>query len=334
MTSHAPPDNSRSATDAEAGNNHKSAFLPSFPTINSPSANYNRNHRTIAYRLSESVFGSLLASYVLGFVAFAAFYIQSPQALHVGSTPAVNPMHLILLPIVLLEYLLISINFSIFTALVYFNYHHSIMFISSDQRKASIDFLISVFIGVGFGLSMLFPRAFMLFIAVLIVWVLCRQWFLLKPYWHHLADNLNLLSTDSNPVDATARRTDDKKAIELVRKALSDSKNPVLRSWGGGGRRTWLYAYALGMILVSLFISLACAINIDYRMGCDALNVVFCLILVWKLFTTLFKASQQMPAQDEQYEAQLVHDLDDLLARVKRSEMTVSTVSLDSRNSG
>src|SRR4051812_17356684 len=49
--------------------------LPSFPTILRPSENYRHNIGTFYYRLSELIFGSLLASYILGFIAFATIHL-------------------------------------------------------------------------------------------------------------------------------------------------------------------------------------------------------------------------------------------------------------------
>jgi len=127
--------------------------IPGTP-IQYPSKAYKSSCDSYTYRLSELIFGSLLASYILGFVSFAA---KSPLAQ-------------------ILQSLFISVTFCYLTAAYYVTYHNSILTMPHiPNRGLRFDFLIAIFQAVLFGISMLWPKAFLVCLAASLMGVYLRQ---------------------------------------------------------------------------------------------------------------------------------------------------------------
>lgn len=123
-------------------------------TNRNPAQSYNEAKGDLVYRLSELMFGSLLAAYVLGFVGFTAYL--NPSSLNL----------LLVLP-QLVTYLFISTTFAYLTAATYLSYHSDILTLPTmPLNRMRYDFIIAVLQGILFGLSMLFPLYFPLFFSI------------------------------------------------------------------------------------------------------------------------------------------------------------------------
>jgi hypothetical protein len=115
-----------------------------------PSEAYSEATCSLVYRLSELMFGSLLAAYSLGFVGAIAAYGSQLSAHGVWG-------------IVLLaaQYASISITFAYLTTSFYLTYHVGILTMPQlPFKRLGTDFTIAVVQAVFFGLSMLLPALF------------------------------------------------------------------------------------------------------------------------------------------------------------------------------
>jgi len=116
----------------------------------SPSEAYREATGSLVYRLSELMFGSLLAAYSLGFVgAIAARGSQVSAHGRLG------------IGLLALQYLCISISFAYLTTSLYLTYHVGILTMPQlPFDRLGRDFSIAFFQAVFFGLSMLLPALF------------------------------------------------------------------------------------------------------------------------------------------------------------------------------
>lgn len=143
-----------------------------------PASAYLQAIASPVYRLSELMFGSLLASYVLGFIGFAAAY----------STPAVSPLsagnffsleELYLLrdqALVRAPFFFISITFAYVTAGLYVAYHAGILTMPHmPLERLSFDFALALSQALLFGISMLYPMAFPFWLGVTLLFAALRQ---------------------------------------------------------------------------------------------------------------------------------------------------------------
>lgn len=154
-----------SANDATDHEGQQPLFLTELPAekqfnnipgtpIQYPSKAYESSCNSYTYRVSELIFGSLLASYILGFVSFAARNDLAP----------------------ILQGLSISVTFCYLTAAYYVTYHNSILTMPHiPNRGLRFDFFIAIFQAVLFGMSMIWPNAFLIFLALSLASVFIRQ---------------------------------------------------------------------------------------------------------------------------------------------------------------
>jgi len=160
-----------------------------------PSVAYKRYCDAYTYRVSELIFGSLLASYILGFVAVGTGLAHSTSSpLDMGWWLIITSTNFNFL----VQAMCISLCFSYLTAAFYLTYHSSILtmpqFKSSNLRW---DFTIAILQAVLFGISMirleLFPA--MIGLSVLIVFRRQQRAFLQlsEHFWRHsVGEGLNL----------------------------------------------------------------------------------------------------------------------------------------------
>ncbi len=125
-----------------------------------PSQYHEEARQSIVYRLSELMFGSLLAAYVLGFVGFASAFVghvsTSVEAAAASPSP-ISPLLDLLNPETL-NFLLISVAFSYLTASLYISYNVSILTMPHlPLYRLSWDFLIALLQAILFGFAMLYP---------------------------------------------------------------------------------------------------------------------------------------------------------------------------------
>jgi len=159
---------SRSGTIAPGGQDVN--CLPG-TKIAKPSACYDAATEAHAYRLSELIFGSLLAAYILGFVSFGM--------VPVGAVADFKPIAEVFSSTKLLQvlnYLIISGTFSYLTAAYYVTYHNAILTMPQvPEHKLRTNFGIALLQAVLFGFSMVRPDGFLLFLGISLAVVFWRQ---------------------------------------------------------------------------------------------------------------------------------------------------------------
>jgi len=128
-----------------------------------PSVAYRQSIESPVYRLSESMFGSLLASYVVGFIGLIAAQLAGP-----------NSIMRILLPSI--QYASISVAFAYLTASLYLSYHGGILTMHLPLSRLGFDFFLSLAQPFVFGFSMLFPGCFLVLLGLLLLAVSYRQY--------------------------------------------------------------------------------------------------------------------------------------------------------------
>lgn len=142
-----------------------------------PAEAYRQATSSLVYRLSELMFGSLLAAYCLGFVGAIAAALASLPSVY-------RPLGIGLLAT---QYLCISITFTYLTTSFYLTYHVGILTQPRVPFKSlRDDFTIAVLQAVFFGLSLLLPALFPVLLAANIFRSARRQ----NEEYMRLVDNL------------------------------------------------------------------------------------------------------------------------------------------------
>ena len=144
----------------------KSPFLEGFEDyqILRPSVAYHQARASYPVRISELVFGSLLASYILGFVSVGANQLTwgKMERLDLISDAVV--------------YMTICCSFSFLTAALYTVYHNSILTMPNVPiSDLTTDFLIAISQAIFFGISIVWPDTFLFCLALLLLLVFFRQ---------------------------------------------------------------------------------------------------------------------------------------------------------------
>jgi hypothetical protein len=295
-----------------------------------PSKIYDSNKETFAYGLSKLVFGSLIASYILGFVAFAlttaqiqpdssietvsilfrmdssdksdalgpekasasdletakAFNLEKSLALEVIKRQPVTSMVGLYNPFVqgavediglysmkaflVANYVLISLIYSMFTALIYFVYHQSVLFVAGDQRRASWDFILSLAIAILFGISMLLPFLALPIFILAVVLTLKKKTATSIEFSEKVADKIvdsatipNINSKFGGGQHDETENTAVRKKVALMIVEMCAAESGVVRTWGGTALR-WKLLYPILAIIAyfvlnfSFNISVAC----------------------------------------------------------------------------
>jgi hypothetical protein len=117
------------------------------------------------------MFGSLLASYVLGFIGFVAAYSRPDLALSAGEVLGIWDQVLVRAP-----FLFISITYAYITAGFYVFYHSGIMTMHQmPLGHISFDFALSLSQALLFGISMIYPMYFPALLAFTLLLAVSRQ---------------------------------------------------------------------------------------------------------------------------------------------------------------
>ncbi len=198
-----------------------------------PSEAYRQATSSLVYRLSELMFGSLLAAYCLGFVgAIAAAEASLPSVY--------RPLGIWLLAT---QYICISLMFTYLTTSFYLTYHVGIL---TQPRlpfdSLGLDFTIAVLQAVFFGLSLLLPALFPVLLAVNVFISAWRK----NQEYTRLVDNLF--------EDCKGRE----KSKPIFRNELADLLRGKrhLTLWapiGSDIRRKGLWAFLIGVFVVGLY---------------------------------------------------------------------------------
>lgn len=130
-----------------------------------PSKAYEEAKTSPVYRLSELMFGSLLASYVLGFIGF--FATHGPELIKHFTIEELATT---------LSYLFISFSFAYLTAGFYLSYNAGILTMPTmPLENLRFDFLLALSQAIAFGFSMLFPTSLLFCLGLTWLFALVRQ---------------------------------------------------------------------------------------------------------------------------------------------------------------
>lgn len=174
---------------AEDGDSEPPPLLDPENPLGPPGINYQTASQSGTYRLSELMFGSLLATYALGFIGGVTARIE-----HVSPPPVEGLIRFLyhelggsiadgtlLLPTLRVlagsfDYLLISLTFSCLTASLYLAYHSGMLTMPQiPLRRLRFDFAVALSQASCFGLAMLSPVLFPVCLGAAIGLALFRQ---------------------------------------------------------------------------------------------------------------------------------------------------------------
>lgn len=248
-----------------------------------PSVVYKEARDTLAYRLSEAMFASLLAAYVIGFLSVIGTgeCPRTPVATEGRTTGLgeaaemsgrqdgaplaetqrnsewkcclswLSSVILRLFPTV--NIVLVSFSFAFLTSALYLKYQMSILTMPSyDLTRVSRDFFIAVAQGMGFGFAIRWPLSLWLIVGVILLvslwWVQYREVGELVRWLARVSFKDKPESPTTSSAARTSRPPNEKTVYELVRKhALRDWYRPPRRYYYGAG-----LAILVGAVLVGL----------------------------------------------------------------------------------
>ncbi len=297
----------KSSLEAFAAKIPKSVTKPTekyldFPSIHKPSVNYKRNSQTFAYRLSELVFGSLLAAYVLGFVSVVFTLVQSKNS---GGT------YFFLLSfwrasdwltmVTCVQYLLNSVTFSVLTAFFYFTYQQSVLHLDNDYRKSYLDFVWAGAVGVLFGITMVFPYTSLSVFGAMILGAIFYKSKRFKEFWKIISGAVAGLQ----PGGSDSVLTDN--ALRLITEELNelgksnDADFMIIKSWlpEADWKSKWggVALLAAGCIIVLVPWGFELEPNSRWLFP-SQLILIHCFlsgVLLWLIFQQLAEAASIMP---------------------------------------
>lgn len=192
--------------------------------LTKPSVAYKQSIESPVYRLSESMFGSLLASYVVGFIGLIAAQLAGPNP------NGVQEVLRVLLPGI--QYASISLAFAYLTASLYLSYHGGILTMHLPLSRLGFDFFLSLIQPFVFGFSMLFPGSFLFLLGLLLLAVSYRQYKghkeLAKSFYRRICERQSSLDETTTREDVKDKDTFRKGFAKLLKqkeyKALSGWK--------------------------------------------------------------------------------------------------------------
>lgn len=183
-----------------------------------PSSAYEQAIESPVYRLSELMFGSLLASYMLGFIGLMASRM-------IPESGFVN-----LLLLYFTQYIAVSFAFSYLTASFYLTYHAGILTMHHMPLKhLKTDFLIALTQALTFGLSMLFPALFPLLVGFNLLIASIRQnqehTLLVEKFYKELQDCCTPLQTMKQILDTQGNIIKPSTRVDESEKDDENNKN-------------------------------------------------------------------------------------------------------------
>ena len=314
--------------------NSRTEGLKDFPNVAPPSDNYQHNIGTFYYRLSELMFGNLLASYILGFIAFASIDLPPPgsgipnfiarsvwEALNLHSLGFWS----------FLQSVLTSVLYSSLTALLYVNFHQSVVYMAIDQRKASYDFFIAIFIGITFGISLVFSLSVIFWLGILTLIAFLRKDALLKEYGRHVCLEVAraadwTVPPGTSPYDAKIRQEIVAVVMPQLQAGLLKSNSRVAKSWGHvGGLKIWLAILVMIAAPAAVFVLGFWGVGLgglDRKFPDGVAWLVLCnlgssILTLAVLVALLIQAGRIMPSKEEMDAKVLDHELIDVLVSVR-----------------
>lgn len=205
-----------------------------------PSDAYREATGSLVYRLSELMFGSLLAAYSLGF--FGAIAARGSQVSEHGRFG---------IGLLALQYICISTAFAYLTTSFYLTYHVGILTMPRvPLDRLGRDFSIAFFQAVFFGVSMLVPALFPVLLSLNFFLSARRK----NEEYRRLADRLFSQNCAEKPRD----ESDD---LPIFRKRLATHlrSKRQLSAWAPIGTDIWIYgllALVIGVGVISFCLAL------------------------------------------------------------------------------
>ena len=194
--------------------------------IRTPSENRYHNKSIYVYRLSELIFGSLLASYIIGSVV--VFYPNNIE--NIGISYIIK--HLNLTNFSLILTISTSTVFILFTSLIYIIYQKQFMNMSWGRANHLPDFIISISVGIFYGICLVSPILTLPTIALVSYFGTLRHQSLI------LSANIDwikplLPKEERNSHSSSTRSENLYKIIKSLRDQFSKrgKKNQVLSAW-------------------------------------------------------------------------------------------------------
>lgn len=199
--------------------------------IKHPTDAYRDAINSPSYRLSELMFGSLLAAYVLGFLSFAS---ATTDTTVISATADITKdiirnqeqvRQVLELLLIRLPYLFISVTYAYITAGAYVTYHGGILTMPFFQlEKLSFDFLLALSQAVFFGFSMLYPTTFPFWLGFTLIITAFRQYYGYKQVTSFVYDELSKKQSNEPTAKVDEQRRDEKRR-EVRNKHKKDLKN-------------------------------------------------------------------------------------------------------------
>jgi hypothetical protein len=224
----------------------ESPYLPGYESskILRPSFAYTQACLSYPCKVSEMVFGSLLASYILGLLT------AGPE-MRASDHPICS----------VLMYLSISCSFSFLTATLYTVYHNSILTMPNvPLSDLTTDFALAIGQAVAFGISVIFPATFCFCIGLVLLSAFWRQEMKFRALAEFFYDRLGIKMEDNSSKTTSARETIKSKP-EKIRHLFREKVRPIPSLDGWGPVRTWQYVGAVALVAVGVWIFL---IHLDY----------------------------------------------------------------------
>ncbi len=281
--------------------------------VTKPSLAYHTNITSPVYRLSELMFGSLLAAYVLGFLGIAltrAASLDPPLSpnplslLHADGFKSV--LDQLLVP--LAPTLFISIAYAYVTAGMYAIYHGAMLTRESlSFTGLRWDFLLSLLHAIFFGCSLLYPFLFPFFLGLTCLIAIWRQSY----EFHSLAKSL---SDVFYPAASHKSQYDDRvhtAFVHTLRKCLDDpEKYHLLRGWARSSYTFKIMTTALTAIplIAAIIVRFGFSWQEDWVWPIATAVVAFvvCLSVIIRIHPILGQRAgllykKEMDAMDNQY---------------------------------
>ncbi|MBN1568433.1 MAG: hypothetical protein JXA73_11360 [Acidobacteria bacterium] len=209
-----------------------------------PTVAYEKAKNSPVYRLSELMFGSLLAAYVLGFVGFVAVNTDS-------NSPLVDPLKC-------LPYLAISLTYAYVTAGLYLSYHSGILTMHHiPLHHIRLDFALALSQAIFFGISMIFPPLFSLLLGITLLASAFRQHqehrALVKGFYREVQPPHSALAGGPETSEKQFQKTftrllKEPSSEEKLKESGQRFRYQELLGWG----KTSLWTYCFSLFLIAL----------------------------------------------------------------------------------
>lgn len=271
------------------------------PDLPRPSVAYLQAFGSPVYRLSELMFGSLLAAYVLGFIGFAAAYSTPGLA-----SPSGEVVFLAHLALFRAPFFFISIAFAYVTAGFYVTYHAGILTMHHmPLENLRFDFALALSQALLFGISMLHPLLFPAVLGVTLILAVLRQ----RQEFRALVDSLDIgLHPPPSGVDPRNRKAHHRQSFrntrENLRELLKEDRFSLLSVWREVPKKLLIYAAVL--IIISISSKILVNRGVDRTYVLCTVSLLICLIVVGSVHRTLGKRASllynKMAEMDEQYD--------------------------------